>query len=78
MQYIQKLIKDNKLSIKHLERSVFGGGYRIANLLRMHSVSVDTLKTLKEYFVKQGILNGDCDIGTFLDEVSQDFDFKGL
>lgn len=70
MLYLKKIMQDNKITIKTLENSVFGGGYKVMNVLNKHSVSIDILKKIKEYFVKQGILNKDFDIGMFLDDVT--------
>lgn len=60
---------DNKIKLKTLENEVFGGGYKVQNILSKHSVSIDTLNKLKIYFVGKGILDKEFDIGTFLDEV---------
>ena len=41
MLYLKKIMQDNKITIKTLENSVFGGGYKVMNVLNKHSVSID-------------------------------------
>ena len=69
MLYLKKLMIDNKLEVKQLEKDIFNGGFKVRNLLSKHTVSIDTLKRIKVYLVEKSIINENFDIGTFLDEV---------
>ena len=70
MFYLRKLFKDNKISVRPLEKEL---NIRFSEKFCLHSdFTIDDLKKIKRYLVDKQIISSNFDIGNFLDEVENE------
>ena len=72
MFYLKYLFIKNKISMSYFSESILGERHLLLNKLTGEKdFKIEELEKIKDYFVSQGILNDDFDIGHFLDVIEE-------